>query len=147
MKELLRRNEKVDKKKIKKEYEEILEQLQLPSEMAEQLIKNPLTNDKRKSEEFINLYLEKLYSIENSFYSIYYNHHEIIDSMRWSTRLLTSKNLWRKMDTYPEDFQKILIGMEKQNYYPVSIPNMAPFYPQYQSNELSEKIRKLFMKM
>ncbi len=46
------------------------------------------------------------------------------------------------MDRYPEEFQKLLIGMEKQNYYPVSIPNMAPFYPQYQSNELSGKIRK-----
>ena len=46
-----------------------------------------------------------------------------------------------KMDTYPEDFQKILTGMEKQNYYPISIPNMAAFYPQYQSNELSKKIR------
>ena len=56
----LSRNEEIDKKEIKKEYKEILEQLQLPSEMAEQLIKNPLTNDKRKSEEFINLYVEKL---------------------------------------------------------------------------------------
>ena len=71
----LSKNEKVDKKEIKKEYKEILGQLQLPSEMAEQLIKNPLTNDKRKSEEFINSYLEKLSYIQDSFYTIYYNHH------------------------------------------------------------------------
>ncbi len=77
---LLSSNEKIDKKNIKKEYVEILDQLQLPSEMAKQLIKNPLTNDKEKSEEFISLYLDKLYSIENSFHSIYYNHHEIIEA-------------------------------------------------------------------
>ena len=64
---LLSRNEPIDKKKIKKEYEEILEQLQLPSEMAERLINNPLTNDKRKSEEFIDSYLEKLSFIQDTF--------------------------------------------------------------------------------
>ena len=133
-------NEKVDKKEIKKEYKVILEQLQLPSEMAEQLIKNPLTNDKRKSEEFINLYIEKLYSIQDSFYSIYYNHQEIIEGAIVNETIDIEKFMG-KMDTYPEEVQKILIGLEKQNYYPVSIPNVAPFYPQYQSNELSKKIR------
>ena len=137
----LRKNEKVDKKEIKKEYKEILEQLQLPSEMAEQLIKNPLTNDKRKSEEFINLYVEKLSYIQDSFYTIYYNHQEIIDDAMVNETIDIEKFMEKK-DTYPEDVQKILTGMEKQNYYPISIPNMASLYPQYQSNELSEKIRK-----
>ena len=137
----LRKNEKVDKKEIKKEYKEILDQLQLPSEMAEQLIKNPLTNDMRKSEEFINSYLEKLSHIEQSFYTIYYNHIEIInDAMVNGT--IDIEKFMEKKDTYPEDFQKVLTGMEKQNYYPVSIPDVAELYPQYQSNELSESIRK-----
>ena len=138
---VLSSNEKIDKKNIKKEYVEILDQLQLPSEMAKQLIKNPLTNDKEKSEEFISLYLDKLYSIENSFHSIYYNHHEIIEAAIVKGTIDIEKFMGN-MDRYPEEFQKILIGMEKQNYYPVSIPDMAPFYPQYQSNELSGKIRK-----
>ena len=138
---VLSSNEKVNKKKIKEEYVEILGQLQLPSEMAKQLIKNPLTNDKEKSEEFISLYLEKLYSIENSFHSIYYNHHEIIEAAIVKGTIDIEKFMGN-MERYPQEFQKLLIGMEKQNYYPVSIPDMAPFYPQYQSNELSEKIRK-----
>ena len=101
----LRKNEKVEKKEIKKEYKEILEQLQLPSEMAEQLIKNPLTNDKGKSEEFINSYLEKLSSIQDSFYTIYYNHIEIIEDAIVEETIDIEKFL-EKMDTYPEDFKK-----------------------------------------
>ncbi|QUW23230.1 hypothetical protein JSQ81_06750 [Sporosarcina sp. Marseille-Q4063] len=137
---LLSRNEPIDRKKIKNEYEEILEQLQLPSEMAEQLIKNPLTNDKRKSEQFINSYLEKLSYIQESFYSIYYDHHQIIEDALVDEEIDIEKFMAKK-DMYPEDFQKILTGLEKQNYYPVSIPNVAPFYPKYQTNEFSKKIR------
>ena len=137
---LLSSNKKVNKKKLKKEYVEILDQLQLPSEMAKHLMANPLTDDKGKSEEFINLYLEKLYFIENSFHSIFYNHQEIIDAAIVKEKI-NIEAFMEKRDTYPEDFQKILTGMEKQNYYPVSIPNVAPFYPQYQSNKLSRKIR------
>ncbi|WP_172373862.1 sigma-70 family RNA polymerase sigma factor [Sporosarcina jiandibaonis] len=137
---LMINNEKVDKKQMKKEYKEIIEQLQLPSEMAEQLIKNPITNNKRKSEEFINLYLEKHFYIQESFYTIYYDHHEIIEDAMVGDEIDIEEFMERK-DTFPEDFQRILTGLEKQNYYPVSIPNVAPFHPKYQKNELSKKIR------
>ncbi|MBO1914409.1 hypothetical protein J4G37_57525, partial [Microvirga sp. 3-52] len=46
-----------------------------------------------------------------------------------------------KKDSYPEDFQKVLTGLEKQNFYPASIPMYAPLFPKYQTNELSKKIR------
>ena len=53
------KNETINKKMIEKQYDEILMKLQLPSEMAEQLFKNPLTNDIEKSGDFIKEYLEK----------------------------------------------------------------------------------------
>jgi DNA-directed RNA polymerase specialized sigma24 family protein len=137
---LLSRNEPIDKKKIKEEYKEILEQLLLPSEMAARLIKNPLTNDKRKSEEFINSYLEKLSYIQESFYTIYYSHHEIIEDALADDNFDIEKFMENK-DSYPEDLIKILTGLEKQNYFPVSLPNVAPIYPKYQTNDLSKKIR------
>ncbi|WP_210471118.1 RNA polymerase sigma factor [Sporosarcina sp. 6E9] len=137
---LLEKNEPIDKGKIKEEYQELLEQIQLPSEMATRVIKKPLTNDKKQSEEFIHSYLEKLSYIQESFYTIYYNHHEIFEDAMVDDSIDIDKFMEKK-DSYPEDFQKVLTGLEKQNFYPASIPMYAPLFPKYQTNELSKKIR------
>ena len=71
---------------------------------------------------------------------LYHRHNDIIENAMIDGGIDIEKFMEKK-DTYPEDFQKILTGLEKQNYYPVSIPDIVPFYPQYQTNELSKKIR------
>ena len=113
----LSREEKFDKKELKKEYQAILEQLKLPSEMAAQLIKNPLTNDKEKSEMFIIEYIQKLEEILDGFYQVYFKHHELIDKTIVDGSINIEKFM-EKLDTYPEELRDLLIGLEKQNYYP-----------------------------
>ena len=64
----------LNKKKINEEYQEIIKTLELPSEMAERLVKNPLTNDKVNSEEFMKGYLEQFDILQQSYYMIFFKH-------------------------------------------------------------------------
>ena len=76
------KNESINKKMIEKQYDEILMKLQLPSEMAEQLFENPLTNDIEKSGDFIKEYLEKYNLIRDLYFMTIYKHEEIISERK-----------------------------------------------------------------
>ena len=68
----------LNKKKVSEEYKEIIKTVELPSEMAERLVKNPLTNDKVNSEEFMKGYLEQYDILQQSYYMIFFKHEQLI---------------------------------------------------------------------
>ena len=130
----------LNKKKINEEYKEILKTVELPSEMAEQLVKNSHANEKVKSEEFIKDYLKQYDIIQQAYYMIFIKHEQVItDAIGSEGRSL--EKFMEKKDTYPEDLQKALDGMIKQNIYPTFINEWGIVSPSYGSNDFSAKIR------
>jgi len=125
---------RIDKKSIGKQYDEIVKTLTLPSEMVEQLVKNPLISDKEKSEEFIIEYLKQINEIQQSYSAILFRHHQLIENVTVDGAINVEKYLEMK-ESYPEELQKALNSMEKQNLY------LVPLYSGYAKTELSAQIK------
>ena len=134
------RNEKINKKENKRQYDEILSKLELPSEMTKHLFKNPLTGNKAKSEEFIDRYVEMITIFQESFFMTIFEHEQIIEDATIDGEIDIEKFLQEK-DSYPEDLQNALEGMVKQNIYPISVKDLASFYPMHVNNDISKRIR------
>ncbi len=130
----------INKEKISEQYDDIIKTLELPAEMAERLVKTPLTADKEKSEEFMGAYLNQLYILQEAYYRMFLKHEETIAKAIGDDTVNPEKFIEDK-DEYPEDFQKVLEGMVKQNIYPTSIPEWGIFIPNYKKNEFSTQFR------
>lgn len=144
---MVRRYEKVltktgtlNKKRIKKDYQAIIKSLELPSEMTAQLFKNPLTDDVKKSDEFMKRYLKQFTVIQQSYYTVLFKSSKIIEDEIVDGELDIDKFMEKK-DTYPEELQLALNGMSKQNIYPESVTNWGAIVPVFQKNKLGAKIR------
>lgn len=133
-------NEKINKKDIKLQYEEILSKLELPSEMMDHLFENPLTDNKTKSVEFISNYVDMFLSLQQSLFMTFYDHEQIFADARLDGEIDIEKFIEEK-DSYPEKLQNALDGMVKQNIYPISIKDSMPFYPVHVNNEISKRIK------
>ena len=130
----------LNKKKMKREYQKIIKSLELPSEMTARLFKNPLTDDMKKSDEFMKGYLEQFTVIQQSYYMVLFKGSKIIEDAVVDGELDIDKFMEKK-DTYPEDLQLALDGMIKQNIYPESITNWAAIAPVFNKNKISAKFR------
>lgn len=130
----------LNKKRIKKDYQAIIKSLELPSEMTAQLFKNPLTDDVKKSDEFMKRYLKQFTVIQQSYYTVLFKSSKIIEDEIVDGELDIDKFMEKK-DTYPEELQLALNGMSKQNIYPESVTNWGAIVPVFQKNKLGAKIR------
>ena len=131
---------RLNKKKLKKQYDEIIRQLALPSEMVEQLIKQPLTDDKEKSVEFVNEYVEQVYNIQQAYHEFFRQHQQLIEDAMIDGTVQIEKYLDKK-ESYPQALQNALTNMEKQNLYLSSIPEWDLVVPTFAKNELSAQIK------
>ena len=136
----IKKDEKINKKEIKQQYDEILEGLELPSDMTKHLFENPLTANKEKSEEFIDRYVEVISILQQSIFMTIFEHEQILDDATSDGEVDIEKFMEEK-DAYPEELQNALEGMVKQNIYPVSLKDLAPFYPVHVNNKISKRIR------
>ena len=134
------KNNTIDKKMIGEQYEEIIKTLELPSEKAEKLFKNPLTNDKDKSEKFLTDYFNQFFEIQQSYYTSIFKHEEIIQNAIVDGTVDIEKFI-EKNETYPEDLKMAIDGMKGQNVYLYSIPEWASVFPNFGTSEVSAKIR------
>ncbi|MFC4411340.1 sigma factor-like helix-turn-helix DNA-binding protein [Chungangia koreensis] len=129
----LKDGEEVKKEEIREEYNKVLESLALPSEMVKKVIKEPLTDDEKKSEQFFTDYLMRLDEIKYAYYqSLFetpsnYNAQpkklEITDEM---TKAMEAQNLkfndFARMESFP-----IYLANERTEKLRESIhPNMQP---------------------
>lgn len=130
----------LNKKKIEDEYGKIINKLELPSEMANRLVKKPLANDKAKSGEFMKGYLEKYDVLQQAYFMTFIKHEQITADAIANESFAADKFIQKK-DTYPEDLQQALDGMIKQNIYPTFIKGFGTLAPSYGKNDFSAKIR------
>ncbi|WP_203249249.1 RNA polymerase sigma factor [Sporosarcina beigongshangi] len=133
-------NGKINKKTINNKYAAIIKSIELPSEMVEQLIKHPLTDDKDKSMEFISNYVKQIFSIQQSYVASIYQHQQLIEEAMSEGQFQIEKFLEKK-ETYPEELQNALNSMEKQNLYIDSVSEWAALVPSFARNELSGRIK------
>jgi len=132
----------VDRKNIKEQYNAIIETLALPSEMVERLAKNPLSDHKDKSEDFMKAYLERYYEFQQAYQILLSDYPETIDWAIVDGKIDLEKFLDDRA-TYPKALQKGLEGMMKQNIYPTVIPHWNTIIPIFQKNEIGEQMRAL----
>lgn len=131
---------RLNKKKLKKQYDEIIRQLALPSEMVEQLIKQPLTSDKEKSAKFISEYMKQMYDIRESYITFTFQHQLLIEEAKVEGTVQIEKFLGNK-ESYPEELQQALNRMEEQNLYLTSMPQWDNVVPAFSRNELSAQMK------
>jgi len=130
----------INKKELKKEYRKIIKSLELPSEMAVRLFKNPLTADLKKSDKFMEGYLEQFIVIQHSYYSVLYKDNKIIEDAVVDGEIDIDEFL-KKKETYPEELQLAIDGMIKQNIYLTPLKNWGTIVPLFGKNEVSTRIR------
>lgn len=118
--------EEIKKEEIREEYNKVLESLNLPSEMVKKVIKDPLTDDEQKSEEFFNDYLMRLDEIKYAYYQSLYD---------------PSMASQEQQPKKPEITKELAKAMEEQNLKFVGTGEMDSF-PIYLINEQTEKLGK-----
>lgn len=130
----LRESGTINRKSVKGQYAAIMDTLVFPSEMAEKLIENPLTDNQEQSEVFIKSYLERYYEFQHGYQMLLSEYPEAIEQA-----ILTGEFDFEQ--TYPEALQQALGGMRKQNIYPTFIKQWSTIIPMFQKNEISEQMR------
>ncbi|WP_339254610.1 hypothetical protein NSQ43_08065 [Sporosarcina sp. FSL W8-0480] len=131
--EQLEKAGKIDKKSAKQDYQKLLDESRLPSEMIEALRNNPLTEDREKSHEFMNELTRKVEQLSNSYMEVIYNtYEEIILSADLNANGVVDKDLFlKKIDDYPIDLQNVIKGMENQSFFLGGIADVVLIYPQF----------------
>ncbi|MDN4609090.1 hypothetical protein [Sporosarcina highlanderae] len=106
---------KFDKKKAQKDFDILMQELLMPSEMVKNLTGNPLVNDYEKSMEFLDEYVVKISTLLRSYGHIISQNEAFIreigrnDEGRFDQELFFSKK-----SSQPLSLQKALDGMESQ---------------------------------
>ncbi|MFC5591891.1 RNA polymerase sigma factor [Sporosarcina soli] len=131
---------RIQKRNVKKQYNGIIAQLALPSEMVEQLFEKPLTDDKEQSEKFIVAYMKRIFDIQQSYLDLFFEYEHFIEDATVDGTVQIEQYLANK-ESYPEELQHALKNMEAQNLYLTSIPQWTNVVPTFASNELSKQIK------
>lgn len=130
---------KIDKKAAMQDYQALLDDSRLPSEMIEDLRNNPLTEDREKSHEFLNELNNKVGQLSGSYIEIIYNNYEEILSAELNEDGVVDRDLFlEKFADYPIELQNAIKGMETQSFYLDGIKDVVPIYPQFGTPEALE---------
>lgn len=124
-KRMLEDGEKVEREKIREEYKELIESMALPSDMLDDLFKNPLNDDEKKSQLFFDKYLMRFEEIKYAYYRSRY------------------ETIWQNgQASEPSEVpEKTIKAMEKQNLQYRSIEGQEDF-PAYLNNDVTKKLRE-----
>jgi phage anti-repressor protein len=130
---------RIDKDKTEQEYNEILQELELPSEMAAELIENPLIESEEESEEFIKRYIETYFAIQNQYYYVVSQHEEEVGKAVEAADFDSEKFLANK-GTYSKELQNLINATEAQNIELYIIPENRYVLPVFMENGTAKKI-------
>ncbi|MDW0117614.1 hypothetical protein QTL97_11755 [Sporosarcina thermotolerans] len=104
---------KFDKRHVEIEFDILMQELLIPSEMVKNLSENPLFNDHEKSEEFIDEYIVKMSSLLRSYMHIGTQYEmSILESGRNDEGGFDWDTLNANISDLPEELQQTLNGME-----------------------------------
>ncbi|MDN4609089.1 RNA polymerase sigma factor [Sporosarcina highlanderae] len=140
LKEQLGKEGKIDRKAAEQNYQTLLKESRLPSEMIEELRNNPLTEDREQSHEFMNEFTRKVEQLTNSYMGLLANNYEeILMSADLNADGVVDKDLFlEKIDDYPLDLQNAIKGMETQFFFLGGIKDIVLIYPQFGTPEIIE---------
>ena len=133
-------NERINRGNVQEQYEEIMANLEYPSEMIAKLLKNPLTEDRAASEAFIKTYINEVNWI-SSLYSVALYEYEGVISEKLENGTIDVEKLLLKKNTYPEELRKVLGTMEDQNLGLFNDSEWNYLYPIYLESEVGSAIR------
>lgn len=129
----------INKEKIENEYNEILQELELPSEMVARVIANPLLDSEEESEKFIKRYIDTYSSIQNQYYYVISQYEEELGKALETADFDREKFLSNKK-TYPKELQNLINATEVQNIELQILPEMMYVLPVFMENGTAEKI-------
>ncbi|KXH79214.1 hypothetical protein [Sporosarcina sp. HYO08] len=139
----LENKEKLDRKVTQAAYEEILQSITLPSEMVADLMKHPLTNDRKGSEAFIADYFDKQFILQAVYTNIFSRYEWKLNSAKENPNFDLQQFIDENIKV--EDDQ-IIQSMEKQNLHFQDDPIWPMLYPKFKSNALSQQMREALHK-
>lgn len=134
---------RINKKEAKQKYNELVLELRLPSEMVEQLQKEPLNDDREQSLIFLDELRSKNEFLTNVYIEILGEHLEMIfESDLFNEGMVDVDEFLERKASFPLDFQNAIDGMETQYFSLTSVKEMAPLYPKYGTPELEKILRR-----
>ena len=137
MNDQLESDGRIDKKKAKSDYDSLIHELMMPSEMVAELSKEPLVNDQKKSMDFMNEYFRKKNILLNSYMNILYENENLIYDARWIDEDgFDFESFTANKSKFPEKFKVALAGMEEQGFYLMSDPPEVFVFPKFGNSEM-----------
>ncbi|GKV56907.1 hypothetical protein NCCP2222_28540 [Sporosarcina sp. NCCP-2222] len=129
----------IDKKEALKQYDEFIDEIKLPSEIAEELFAHPLTNNLKESERFLERYLMRLMQMQAG-YMYLVSSTEYAELVQLE-ELQDGEVYMPQEDTISDELKNVIKGMESQNIYLTSINGSYPT-PLLGTNEYSDRISR-----
>lgn len=90
-------NERINRGNVQEQYEEIMANLEYPSEMIAKLLKNPLTDDRAASEAFIKAYINEVNWISSLYGVALYEYEGVISEKLENGTIDVEKLLLKKI--------------------------------------------------
>lgn len=135
---ILEKEGMVNKKDVRKEYDAYIEQIKLPSELAEELISHPTTKNWEESEQFMERYMEKLSPMIVAYkYELTSNNYPELSNLEGVQDI---QALLKKQGSLSVELKNVLKGMESQNITLASHPGYLEPTPVFGSNKYSEQL-------
>lgn len=107
-------NNPIDKEKVNEEFDEIIDHMISPSEMIEDLFKNPLTDDKEASQDFLEKYLPKRYVLSAVYSEKIY---ESFAMDNFGDEVTSIEEIVENPDFMTDDIEKVINKMKQQQLY------------------------------
>lgn len=135
---------KIDKREAAKQYNALVHELRLPSEMLEQLRKEPIT-DRDQSMEFLNEFSQKNDFLATAYMGVFGEHAEFIwgsESELVGEGMVDIEEFMKKKPEFPIELQKAIDGMETQHYSLATFKNYMPLSLTYTDPEVKETLQQ-----
>lgn len=136
-------NGEFDRKKARAEYNALLSELKLPSELIDELMKKSLVKDQIESMKLINELFERSVFLNRSYMLILEQHEGIVFNAEWTNEgAIDVEDFLANQSSYPQVLQDALKGMETQNFILYSEPNSSTLYPKFGDEKLMVKLQE-----
>ncbi|WP_342514837.1 hypothetical protein MKY34_08955 [Sporosarcina sp. FSL K6-1522] len=136
----LEQGKKPDKPHIQEQYEQIIKQMELPTEMAQRLFNAPLTTNPERSLAFMERYMKSVSLVQQAYSMKVARYNESIGN-RLSETVFDVETFYDQQATFPEDLQGALSGLEGQNLRLKSVEGWGVVSSFYEKNSFSAQVR------
>ncbi len=123
------------------DYERALSSLKLPSEMLEELMKNPLVDDEEGSIAFLSSYRGKVKSLVAVYNKILEENREAVDSYTVDSSVDKAEVMMLSHNKFPKELQAIIDTMQEQSIELYTNSDFGEIEAHYYESGLHEKLK------